>query len=274
MSTPLHTGTNRQGVLNTSNDLLICRACGTQYQTTEDEGLKSCRICDDPRQYIPASGQSFTTMGNLHQSPAGHKLVFKQENDPKIWAITIEPNVGIGQRALLIQTPYGNVLWDLVCYLDEKAVEKVPCNITFPVSSLCGSQASHPFRSIPAHPTAQPLIKPTPDQLPRRPLPDHNLPPPLLHNLGRLVPHLQQHSHLPSSHRQTMAQPPLNLRKRPIPDPNTHNLAPRDHSDHRRRPLPRFHGITYFGVCYVRSIPVPRRHNTYRRQRNVARHRR
>lgn len=159
MSTPLHTGTNQKGVLNTSNDLLICRACGTQYQSTEAEGLKSCRICDDPRQYIPASGQSFTTMGELHQSPAGHKLVFKQEEDSKVWAITVEPNVGIGQRALLIQTPYGNVLWDLVCYLDEKAVEKVLCDLSSP--SLSSTQAqgfepaspahSIPFQPIPPH---------------------------------------------------------------------------------------------------------------------------
>lgn len=124
MSTPLHTGTNQKGVLNTSNDLLICRACGTQYQVTEQEGLKSCRICDDPRQYVPASGQSFTTMGKLQQS-SEYNLVFKQEEDPKVWSIRVEPNVGIGQRALLIQTPHGNVLWDLVCYLDENAVEKV-----------------------------------------------------------------------------------------------------------------------------------------------------
>lgn len=123
MSAPVHPGTNQQGVLNTSDDLLICRACGTQFQVTEDEGLKSCRICDDPRQYVPASGQSFSTLGKLRE--AGHKLVFIQEEDPKVWSITVEPNVGIGQRALLIQTPQGNVLWDLVCYLDDKAVKKV-----------------------------------------------------------------------------------------------------------------------------------------------------
>lgn len=123
MSTALHSGTNQQGSLNTSDDLLICRACGTQFQVRKDEDLKSCRICDDPRQYVPASGQSFTTLSKLRL--AGHKLSFKQEEDPRIWAITVEPNVGIGQRALLIQTPHGNVLWDLVCYLDDEAVEKV-----------------------------------------------------------------------------------------------------------------------------------------------------
>lgn len=123
MSTPQHPGTNQQGKLCVSDDRLICRACGTQFQAKEDEGLKSCRICDDPRQYVPASGQSFTTLSKLRSD--GHKLLFKREEDTKVWAITVEPNVGIGQRALLIQTPHGNVLWDLVCYLDDEAVEKV-----------------------------------------------------------------------------------------------------------------------------------------------------
>lgn len=125
MSSALYTGSNQQGFLNTSDDLLICRACGTQFEMTAEQGLESCRICDDPRQYVPASGQSFCTLGKLQKGQPGHELVFKQEEDPKIWSINIEPNVGIGQRALLIQTPHGNVLWDLVCYLDDKAVEKV-----------------------------------------------------------------------------------------------------------------------------------------------------
>lgn len=140
MESPIHTGTNQLGTLSTSDDLLLCRACGTQYQVSEKEGLRSCRICDDPRQYVPVAGQSFTTLGRLRDSPSEHKLVFKREEDSKVWSITIEPNVGIGQRALLIQTPYGNILWDLVCYLDEKAVEKV--SYLGPVNGLVLSNIS------------------------------------------------------------------------------------------------------------------------------------
>lgn len=190
MSTPIHKGTNQHGTLKTNNTLPICRACGTQYQTTTP--LKSCRICDDPRQYVPAAGQKFTTMGELQQSSAGHKLVFKQEEDPKVWAITIEPSVGIGQRAFLIQTEHGNVLWDLVCYLDEKAVEKVctrfcssssliPLFVQFPL------QQESPFTTIPSQSFPKPPTNspsPLPDKLPRRPLPNNNLPPSLLHNLA------------------------------------------------------------------------------------------
>ena len=37
----------------------------------------------------------------------------------------IEEQVGIGQAARFIQTPHGNVLWDLVAYLDEDTIRKV-----------------------------------------------------------------------------------------------------------------------------------------------------
>ncbi len=32
---------------------------------------------------------------------------------------------GIGQGARLIRTPHGNVLWDLIAYLDQGTVDKV-----------------------------------------------------------------------------------------------------------------------------------------------------
>lgn len=40
-----------------------------------------------------------------------------------MYTITTEPKVGIGQRAFFLQTPSGNVLWDLIAYLDEETVE-------------------------------------------------------------------------------------------------------------------------------------------------------
>lgn len=33
--------------------------------------------------------------------------------------------LAIGQRAILIETPEGNVLWDLITYLDDKTIEFV-----------------------------------------------------------------------------------------------------------------------------------------------------
>jgi hypothetical protein len=33
--------------------------------------------------------------------------------------------IGIGQRAIFLQTEHGNVLWDLVPFIDDKFVEEV-----------------------------------------------------------------------------------------------------------------------------------------------------
>lgn len=33
-------------VLSTSNDLMICMACGAQYEVTEDVGMEECRVCE------------------------------------------------------------------------------------------------------------------------------------------------------------------------------------------------------------------------------------
>lgn len=54
-----------QGVLRTSNDLLICTGCGTQYAVTE--GKDSCAVCDDPRQFVPPEGQTFTTLAEMRK---------------------------------------------------------------------------------------------------------------------------------------------------------------------------------------------------------------
>ena len=120
----LHTGTNHNGTLKTSDGLPICLACGTQYDETN---LTACRICDDPRQFIPPTGQSFTTLSRLRADPAGYHLTFTPDpDDPNVTSIRIEPpGVGIGQRALLIRTPSGNILWDLVAFLDAAAVQRI-----------------------------------------------------------------------------------------------------------------------------------------------------
>lgn len=37
----------------------------------------------------------------------------------------IHAQFGIGQRAILLQTEYGNVLWDLIAYLDQDTIDLV-----------------------------------------------------------------------------------------------------------------------------------------------------
>jgi glyoxylase-like metal-dependent hydrolase (beta-lactamase superfamily II) len=81
-----------------------------------------CPICLDERQYVGWEGQQWTTLAELHT--AGHRGRIEQEG-PGVLGISAAPSVAIGQRALLIRSPSGNVLWDCVGYLDEDLVAEV-----------------------------------------------------------------------------------------------------------------------------------------------------
>jgi hypothetical protein len=45
--------------------------------------------------------------------------------EPGLTEIRTEPQFGIGQRALLVQTPAGNVLWDCVSLVDDETVAAI-----------------------------------------------------------------------------------------------------------------------------------------------------
>jgi len=121
-------------------DLLICSTCGVQYDVSA--GLKSCKICDDPRQYVPPTGQSWTSLRSLHSSTENYRNVFSPDPDnPNLITIHTVPKLAIGQRAFLClgDSSSGNVLWDCITYLDEDTIDRV--------NSLGGIQAiviSHP----------------------------------------------------------------------------------------------------------------------------------
>ena len=40
------------GLLSDTDKLLICTACGTQFDEENKSLLTRCRICDDPRQFV------------------------------------------------------------------------------------------------------------------------------------------------------------------------------------------------------------------------------
>ena len=42
-------------------DAFICSTCGTQYPP-HDAPPPSCAICTDARQYVPLTGQAWTTL--------------------------------------------------------------------------------------------------------------------------------------------------------------------------------------------------------------------
>ncbi|MCW9705409.1 hypothetical protein [Fodinibius salsisoli] len=96
----------------------VCTTCGSQFEQS-NQVPESCPICEDERQYVPASGQQWTTLEKLQGS---YRNTFQKKEDG-LYGIGTTPTVGIGQRALLIQTAAGNVLWDCLTFLDEATVD-------------------------------------------------------------------------------------------------------------------------------------------------------
>jgi hypothetical protein len=95
----------------------ICTACGMQYPPS-DAPPAQCTICEEERQYVPPSGQGWTTLEAL----AGRHFNSFREHEPGLIGIGTQPAFAIGQRALLLCTPNGNILWDCIAFLDAATI--------------------------------------------------------------------------------------------------------------------------------------------------------
>lgn len=90
--------------------MTLCKTCGTAYDATPE----TCPICEDERQYVPHSGQAwidFATVTSTHSNKW-------QQLEPQLFSIKTVPAFAINQRALLLRTPHGNILWDCIANLD------------------------------------------------------------------------------------------------------------------------------------------------------------
>ncbi|PRY93787.1 hypothetical protein BCF33_2672 [Hasllibacter halocynthiae] len=112
----------------------ICTACGTSYPPAAAPP-PLCPICEDARQYVPDGGQGWTTPDRL---AAGHANRWSRP-EPDLFAIETAPAFGIGQRAFLVRTPAGNVLWDCLALLDAATREIVEA-----LGGLAAIAISHP----------------------------------------------------------------------------------------------------------------------------------
>ena len=111
----------------------ICVACGTRFAASEGPP-PSCPICDDPRQYVPPTGQAWTTPAEL---AAGHANAIR--DDGGLTGIGTEPHFAIGQRALLVPHGDRHLLWDCVSLLDDATAAAVDAR-----GGLAGIAISHP----------------------------------------------------------------------------------------------------------------------------------
>jgi hypothetical protein len=98
----------------------LCVTCGTQFPESPKPPDR-CAICEDERQYVGPDGQEWTTVERLRTT---HKNTIKREEE-HLYSINTEPKFGIGQRAFLIQTPRGNLLWDCVGLIDDQTVSRI-----------------------------------------------------------------------------------------------------------------------------------------------------
>jgi hypothetical protein len=112
----------------------ICMTCGTQFAPSE-KAPPRCPVCEDERQYVGPGGQSWTTLSAL---TARHRNSFRQY-EPGLLGIGTVPDFAIGQRALLLRHPEGNILWDCITLLDAATIELVTA-----LGGLAAIAISHP----------------------------------------------------------------------------------------------------------------------------------
>jgi hypothetical protein len=112
----------------------ICTACGSQF-TPSAQPPASCAICVDERQFVPPSGQNWTTLEAISRK---HFNSYRQ-HEPGLIGIGTVPQFAIGQRAMLLRTPQGNILWECVALLDDATIE-----IIKGLGGLAGIAISHP----------------------------------------------------------------------------------------------------------------------------------
>jgi len=107
-------------VLRDPVENFICIQCGTQFEGTA-QPPSSCSICEDERQFVRHAGQGWTTLDMLARDH--HNRI--EDEAPCLLGIGTEPEFAIGQRALLLQSPGGNLLWDCISLLDDKTIAEI-----------------------------------------------------------------------------------------------------------------------------------------------------
>jgi hypothetical protein len=98
----------------------ICVTCGVQYAPSSTPPDR-CPVCEDERQNVNWDGQQWTSLPRLQ---ADHRNVLTEE-EPGLTSLRTAPPFAIGQRALLVQSLEGNVLWDCVSLVDDATVNAV-----------------------------------------------------------------------------------------------------------------------------------------------------
>jgi hypothetical protein len=95
----------------------ICQTCGTQFADSP-EPPASCPVCVDDRQYVGWGGQEWTSHEDLQ---ARHALRIEADNG--LLGLSMPAGWAIPQRALLLPTDAGPLLWECVSMVSPAAVD-------------------------------------------------------------------------------------------------------------------------------------------------------
>lgn len=98
----------------------FCKTCGVQYPLSEAPPDR-CPICEDERQFVGDNGQEWLTYQELRDTHANDIRPLA----PNLTGIGIKPGFAINQRALLVQTAQGNVLWDCTPLVEDETIDRV-----------------------------------------------------------------------------------------------------------------------------------------------------
>jgi hypothetical protein len=99
----------------------VCPTCGANFPPGPEAPAR-CPVCEDERQWVPPTGQVWKTMGELAADGLRTEV---RDIEPDLFGIGARPFIGVGQRALVVRTPAGNLLWDPPPYLDRAAIDAV-----------------------------------------------------------------------------------------------------------------------------------------------------
>jgi glyoxylase-like metal-dependent hydrolase (beta-lactamase superfamily II) len=112
---------------------IICSTCGTQL-SVEPQTPDHCPICTDDRQYVPESGQLWADTAELE-----NRTIKITQLNSGLYALKITPDFAIAQRALLLVSPGGNILWDCIPCIDQSTIDFINN-----IGSLKAIAFSHP----------------------------------------------------------------------------------------------------------------------------------
>jgi glyoxylase-like metal-dependent hydrolase (beta-lactamase superfamily II) len=109
------------GMVMPDGDIWVCPTCGANHPPSPAPPAH-CPLCEDERQWVPPTGQVWKTMAELADEGCRSDV---REAEPGLFGIGVRPGIGVGQRALIVCTPEGNLLWDPPAFVDQAAIDAV-----------------------------------------------------------------------------------------------------------------------------------------------------